>query len=265
MESGDQYPHLADAAAVERWAQERVEARSDFPRLLRRLIVQTNDQVTALEMRAGRGTDLPGYDGQVEAAKGTPLVPAGPSVWELGVGESPLSKANEDYQKRTDDSLGLDKAKRTFVFATARRWPGKATWAEEKRGEADWGDVKAFDADDIETAFESAPAAHFWFSELVGLPVEGVRMVETWWDAFSMSSQPNLTPELVLAGRTDEAAELLRILEEETRVTTISCWRGQASQQRSSPSSCRRASSLSGPTLSSVGSLPLPAQPTTAS
>src|SRR6266498_4087778 len=133
MEAGAQYPHLADAGTVERWAEERMEARSDLPRLLRRLVIQTNDQVTSVDMRAGRGTDLRGYDGRVEAVKATPLVPGGVSVWELGVGESPVSKANEDYEKRTEDSLGVDRAKTTFVFATARRWAGKTRWAEEKR------------------------------------------------------------------------------------------------------------------------------------
>jgi len=70
------------------------------------------------------------------------------------VGESPQSKAKKDYEKRTKDSLGVDKTKATFVFATGRRWPGKTKWANDRRAEDVWKDVKAFDADDIETAFE---------------------------------------------------------------------------------------------------------------
>jgi hypothetical protein len=213
-------PHLADAAAVVQWA-DRVEARTDFPRLVRRLIRQTNDQVVSLEMRAAEGSAFSGYDGQVEALKGTPFVPAGRSVWELGVGADPAAKANADYKSRTEDPLGVDKGSTTFMFVTARRWAGKSKWEEDRRAEGEWADVKAFDADDIEGAFEEAPATQFWFSELIGLPVEGVRMIEHWWDAFSHASQPNLTPELALAGRADQAAALLRILDEETRVTTI--------------------------------------------
>ncbi len=221
MASGGRLPHLADALAVKQWA-DRVEARTDFPRLVRRLIRQTNDQVVSLDMRAAEGSGFRGYDGHVEASRATPFVPAGASVWELGVGARPDKKANADYKTRTDKSLGVDKSKTTFVFATARRWPGKVKWAQQKRAETEWADVKAFDADDIEVAFDSAPAAQFWFSELIGLPVEGVRMIENWWDAFARASQPNLTPELVLAGRADQAAALLRVLEQETRVTTIS-------------------------------------------
>jgi hypothetical protein len=143
-------------------------------------------------------------------------------VWELGVGDPPLAKANKDYKTRTENPLGVDKSKTTFVFVTARRWREKVHWEQEKRAEDEWGDVRAFDADDIEVAFDSAPAAQFWFSELIGLPVDGVWTIESWWEAFIRVSQPNLTPELVLAGRPDAAARLLRILQEETHVTTIS-------------------------------------------
>lgn len=214
-------PHLADALAVQQWA-DRVEARTDFPRLVRRLIRQTNDQVVSLEMRAAEGAGFRGYDGRVDASRATPFVPGGSSVWELGVGEDPGAKAEEDYKKRTNDSLGIDKSKTTFVFVTARRWAGKTAWGEGKRAEGDWANVEAFDADDLEIAFEAAPAAQYWFSELIGLPVDGIRTIENWWDAFSSRTQPNLTPELVLAGRADQAATLLQILEEDTRITTVS-------------------------------------------
>lgn len=221
MTSHSRAPHLADALAVAQWA-ERIGARSEFPRLVRRLIRQTNDQVVVLEIRADEGTDYKGYDGIVEATKATPFVPEGMSVWEFGAGADPKGKADDDYKTRTETPLGVDKSTTTFVFATPRRWAGKTDWAKGKRDENEWADVKAFDADDVDTAFESAPAAHFWFSELVGLPVDGIRMIEGWWDAFSQTSQPHLTPELVLAGRADQAAALLRLLEEETRLTTIS-------------------------------------------
>ncbi len=116
--------HLADAKDVEQWA-ERVGARTDFPKLVRRLIHQTNDQVVELEMRAAEGAGYAGYDGEVRASRGTPFVPEGHSVWELGVGESPAGKAEEDYAKRTSDPLGVDQSQATFVFVTAQRWSGK--------------------------------------------------------------------------------------------------------------------------------------------
>jgi hypothetical protein len=214
-------PHLADAGDVESWARQQVEARTDFPRLIRRLIRQTKDQVVKLEMRAGKGAGYRGYDGRVEATKATPFVPEGQSVWELGVGESPRTKANREYKKRTAKPLGVDRSQTTFVFTTARRWAGKSSWEQEKQAEGKWRDVKAFDADDIETTLESAPAAHIWLSELLDKPAAGIRTIEGWWERFSQTTNPALTERLVLAGRADEASELLRVLAEDGHITTI--------------------------------------------
>ena len=75
-------------------------ARADLARLVRSLIRETNDQVVTLEMRGGEGSEVPGYDGIVEATKPTPFVPEGRSVWELGTGEEPTDKASADYRTR---------------------------------------------------------------------------------------------------------------------------------------------------------------------
>ncbi len=58
-------PHLANAEEIQQWAENLVEARTQFPRLIRQLIAQTNDQVTTLHMRADKGAGTPGYDGIV--------------------------------------------------------------------------------------------------------------------------------------------------------------------------------------------------------
>src|SRR4051812_3560251 len=97
-------PHLADRADIIRWA-DRIDARSEFPRLIRGLIKANNDQVVALQMRAAEGVDAPGYDGTSDALHATPFVPEGPAVWELGVGVDPGDKAQRDYRSRTEDSL----------------------------------------------------------------------------------------------------------------------------------------------------------------
>lgn len=221
MTGGSGWPHLADAGDVVRWAEDRIEARHEFPRLLRSLINETNDQVVRNDMRAGKGVDVRGYDGIVEAQRPTPLVPSGLSVWELGTGADPTKKANGDYRERTDNPLGIDKKTATFVFATPRQWPEKQDWIKTKRADGEWANVMAFDVSDIEMALEAAPAAHIRFSEMVGKAAAGATTIEDWWGAFSTSTQPALTPELVLAGRADQAAELLRLIAQERRRTTI--------------------------------------------
>jgi hypothetical protein len=214
-------PYLASAEDIQQWADSVVEARTQFPRLIRRLIAQTNDQVTSLQMRADKGTGVPGYDGIVEASRATPFVPAGRSVWELGTGGDPADKATRDYTKRTRRPLGEDRSSTTFVFVTSRRWPEGEKWARRRRIKGVWRDVKVVDVDDIELALETAPAVHFWISELLGKPVAGIETIESWWSRFSTCTNPTLTPELVLAGRADQAAALLRILDQDCQITTI--------------------------------------------
>src|SRR3954471_14381204 len=146
-------PHLADAADIVAWA-DRITARSELPRLIRSIIKQTNDQVVTCEMRAAEGVGAPGYDGIVEATRGTPFVPEGRSVWEMGAGADYKAKAESDYATRTNDPLGEDTATTTFIFVTPRRWSTKDAWAAEKRAEGHWRDVRVFDVDSIESALE---------------------------------------------------------------------------------------------------------------
>jgi hypothetical protein len=211
MAHGVGRPHLADATDLERWADQR-SAQADLPRLIRRLIRHENDQVQRVEMRGGEGVGLPGYDGVVEATRATSFVPDGLSVWEMGTSEDPAGKATEDYKTRTVDSLGVDKASATFVFVTPRRWRKKKDWEDKRRKEGKWRDVRVLDADDIEQALEEAAAVRIWLSELLDMPALGVATIEEWWHRFSNGFDPTLTSGVVLAGREDSAAALLRRL-----------------------------------------------------
>lgn len=211
MANGVGPPHLADATDLERWADQR-SAQADLPRLVRRLIRHENDQVQRVEMRGGEGVGLPGYDGVVEATRATSFVPEGLSVWEMGASEDPAGKATDDYRSRTADPLGVDKASATFVFLTPRRWRKKKDWEQKRRDECKWGDVRVLDADDIEQALEEAAAVRIWLSELLDMPALGVATIEEWWHRFSKGFDPTLTSRVVLAGREDDAATLLRRL-----------------------------------------------------
>lgn len=220
MTQGVGPPHLADATDVERWADQR-SAQADLPRLVRRLIRHENDQVQRVEMRGGEGVGLPGYDGIVEATRATSFVPEGLSVWEMGTSGDPAGKATEDYTSRTANPLGIDKAAATFVFVTPRRWRTKKDWEQKRRGEGQWRDVRVLDADDIEQALEEAAAVRIWLSELLDMPALGVATIEEWWHRFSNGFDPTLTPRVVLAGREDHAASLLRSLSADVGRTFI--------------------------------------------
>lgn len=213
-------PHLADATDLDRWADTR-SAQADLPRLVRRLIRAENDQVRRVEMRGGEGVGLTGYDGFVEASRATPFVPDGLSVWEMGVGRDAAAKAQRDYRARTDNPQGIDPAEHTFVFVTPRRWEERKDWEQRKRAEGIWHDVRAMDADDIELALDVSPAVQVWLSELLGLEPLGATSIEDWWARYSRGFDPTMTPEVVLAGRADPAAQLVRRLAEDAGQTFI--------------------------------------------
>jgi len=213
-------PHLADATDLNRWADTR-SAQADLPRLVRRLVRAENDQVQRVEMRGGEGVGLTGYDGFAEASRATPFVPEGLSVWEMGVGGDPGAKAQRDYRSRTDNPQGIDRAEHTFVFVTPRRWEDKKDWEQRKRGEGIWRNVRVLDADDFELALEASPAVQIWLSELLGLEPLGATSIEDWWGRYSRGFDPTMTPQVVLAGRADRAASLVRRMADDVGRTFI--------------------------------------------
>lgn len=204
-------PHLAQLDDVHEFGRQTV-ARSMLPVLIRRIIKQSNDSVTVLQMAGEEDTDLGGYDGIVAAGRGDAFVPAGRSVWEFGASGEPGDKAQRDYRKRTTNPLGEDPATSTFVFVTPHRWPEAEDWARRKRAEGVWRDVRVYTANDILTALEGVPAVHLWFSEFRGKPATGAASLESWWGKFQKPTKGLLTPELVLSGREDASAQLLRTL-----------------------------------------------------
>ena len=158
---------LINAMDIERWS-ERMDARSQLPRVVRRLVQATTPKMECLNFVADEGVQLGGWDGVVIAHESNAFVPHGISVWEMGVSKDCKGKADEDYEKRSENPLDCASQSTTFVFATPRRWKNKEKWATERRAEKLWKDVHAYDAYDIETWLEQAPDVHLWLSMLAG-------------------------------------------------------------------------------------------------
>ena len=191
---------FVDATDLVAWAN-RLDAQAFLPMLIRRLILATTTQVRHVGVRSGEGVQLAGWDGIVIAATGNAFVPKGASVWEMGTNQNPRSKAQDDYEKRTRDSQGIDPAQTTFVFVTPRRWSGKEAWATDRRAEGFWRDVSAYDADDMETWLETAHAVHVWLSVRLGTHPKDAVDLESVWGDWSQATDPPITMQFVLAGR----------------------------------------------------------------
>lgn len=198
-------PEFVDAAYLDSWGGRRAEEL--LPHLVRRLLAGTPG-IVGVTMRAEEGIRAAGWDGEVDDCPGTAWVPRGPSRWEMGTGSDPRGKAQSDYEKRSEEPLGVDPAATTFVFVTQRRWPNSQDWVRERKADGIWRDVRVIDADQLSGWLEASPSVHLWFSEQVGLRPLDVRTLEAWWERFARQTRPPLPADLLLAGRARAEAQL---------------------------------------------------------
>lgn len=190
---------LLSATALEHWADTR-QAEDQLPLMIRRLVLATVNPLH-IDFPSGDSVNLPGFDGLLRTTGPAPLVPAGQSCWEMGRGNDPREKANEDYKGRTANPRGIDPKKTTFVFVTPRRWQGKSDWANEKREEKVWGDVRVIDAVDLEQWLDRTPAVATWARrQVVGAP-DGLQDLDDLWQQWECRTQPPLTPDLLTVSR----------------------------------------------------------------
>src|SRR5438552_10653520 len=98
-------PGYATQLDLLRWA-DSPHGRSEFPRLIRRLVLETTPDLLEITFPAAEGTAVGGWDGVVRTGKGTPFVPDGLSGWELSVNTKTAKKLDEDYGKRTTSPDG---------------------------------------------------------------------------------------------------------------------------------------------------------------
>ena len=197
-----------DASEISNWA-DKPDSQHQLPELIRRLILATVPMPSFLDMPSGSSVWLPGWDGLFATAEGNAWAPYGASAWEFSTEKKPGSKATTDYKKRTAIPQSVDVSLTTFVFVTPRAWKGKDNWIKDRCKESHWADVRALDADDLVTWLGQAPVVAGWFARLLGkLPATGVTSLDEWWENWSTVTDPKVSPELVTAGRQDEAGRL---------------------------------------------------------
>ena len=196
-----------DRSEIDNWAS-RPDAPHQLPNLIRKLILSTTVAQGYLDMPGGSGVWQAGWDGLVKLSTGNKWVPDGISVWEFSCEKGISAKASADFSKRTDDPQGVDPKDTTFVFATPRLWNGKRKWADQRRGQGKWKDVRAYDAVDLADWLELALAASAWFAQLIGRPPTGYIALDDWWQNWSSVCQPVISPALVLAGRHECAEQI---------------------------------------------------------
>ncbi len=201
---------LLTATDLEQWS-ERNDSREHLPTLVRRLILATAAP-DSLRMPAAEGVGLPGLDGEVTCPAGAPpFVPAGTSVWEMGTGNDPQSKAQSDYRKRLDEFTPEQRAGLEFVFVTSRRWPDSQAWIARRGNDDDgWAGIRVLDAEDLAAWLALCTGVHRWLaSEQLGRDPHGLIGLREWYRNWAERTHPSIPPALLLCGRDAQVRNLL--------------------------------------------------------
>lgn len=211
------------AADIKNWVSTKSRhCQQTMPELLRRLILATAQSVQKIDFPCDESVTTGGWDGILETTSSSPFFPEGVSGWEIGVESSSGTKAEGDYKKRTDDSLGLVKSESTFVFVTPRVWPGRSKWENGKVAEEKWKTVRVIAADDLELWLASAPAVALWLARQIGkVTSANIRDLEAVWEEWSEGTEPKMTADLVVSGRTENAEAIHQWLDKEADILEV--------------------------------------------
>ena len=208
-------PTLASRQQIINWA-DTTDSKPLFPELIRRLIRETST-TAEIDVPAHEGIGLEGYDGVIVSSQQNGHVPSGLSVWEFGVTNKTVNKANEDFEKRANNPLVENPSIVTFVFVSPRPFAKRQKWANEKQTLGPFGTVKALGIDDLTEWLSTCPATHLWLSEQIGVHVNGVVTAIEHWENWKKGEAVEslaftFTPEMLLAGRQAEVAALKQSL-----------------------------------------------------
>ena len=183
------------AAQIERWSED-IASRQKLPVLMRKLVHAVGEGLERVDFPGYDNAERHGWDGLVEAAVATTWIPRGKSGWELSTRKDIREKVDEDYAARMASVPAEERAEYTFIFVTARNWPGKDQWVKKKMALGHWREVRAYDASNLEQWAEHSATAQIWLAELLDISVEGYRSLERCWQDWAAVTAPRLSTKL---------------------------------------------------------------------
>lgn len=206
---------------IEDWWKDRISGRSRLAVFLRRLVNTTVDNILHVDFPGNDDSQRPGWDGFTNVRSGNPWVPSGKAGWEFGTNKEPKPKADKDYTKSLSVSEE-ERAHTTFIFVTTMRWPGKSAWAEQRRLEKNWKDVRAYDASDLEQWLEQSIPGQVWYANETGLISRGTVALHAHWTAWAADCEPTLVRSLFADVVKEGASQKLAKLLNDKKAVTVS-------------------------------------------
>ena len=178
-----------------------------LPELVKKLIINSCTSVSSIRMPHGDDIWAPGFDGVVDCSEGNRYVPAGCSVWEFGTNENTLLKINDDYQKRTQNPLGIKIEETSFFLVTSKIWAYPQTITAWEAEHTDWKRAKIYDASVLCDWIEQTPVVRAWlleaFSDNRSIVFSTLAHA---WSLFAQKTSFAMSDSLFLADREQEMA-----------------------------------------------------------
>ena len=206
---------------LKQWA-DTVDCQNRLPVLIRSLIQECNDTIKFIEFPGFKSINLPGFDGIVEAERGNQWVPKGNSYWEVSCQANPNSKADRDYESRMTEPKDINRKRSEYIAVTPRQMTKKNDWEKTKNEDAIWKKVRAHDCKVLENWLGQCPLALHWLNVELGNSYFGITTPDRWWNRWSTSTNPILTPKIIATRENIDSVELLKKLEKQTEPEVIS-------------------------------------------
>ncbi|MDO4161009.1 MAG: hypothetical protein Q4D41_11175 [Prevotellaceae bacterium] len=202
---------LIKANDLKRWAN-TLEARGLLPELIRRLVHATKLHLSKVYIPTEESTHSVGWDGIVISEDHDTYLPYGTCLIEMGTDENVTEKANDDYTKRTNDSLGFEKKECTFVFITPREWSKAPSWETNKNKLKEWKNVKVITAVELEDWLSYHPSVTLWLAEKLNISHwEKIQSIESYWRQWSTNDKgQQLCYSVAIGGREESVKEFLK-------------------------------------------------------
>lgn len=236
--------HWITTLDLRNWSKRR-NCQETLPQLIRKLIRATSNSIKNIKFPSGENVLIGGWDGILEVVEGTEYFPEGFSVWEFGADKNIKGKADRDYKKRSENPLGENPSKTTYIFVTPRLWTKADEWINGKKEDRIWKDVRVIDAEVLEEWLEIAPTVASWLAikHIGKYPKERIQPTDDFWEEWSIGPEFNLSSQLLLGGRQKEANKIIESINgtgvvsvqgfsrEEALAFIVSCFKNDESKE----------------------------------
>ena len=199
------------------------DSEAVIPELVWMLVRQSTSDLITCRIPYGDAINQPGLDGLVETESGfRQFIPKKRSLWEIGTGGEPQTKATEDFKKRTGQLTLPERQGASYIFVTPHAansggWsePAQRKWIENRKNDG-WKNIKIIDGITLTDWLREFPAIGKWLLKKIG-PMKantGLSTPAEHWENMQEFARPDnmsLSPKIFLIGREHACAEMHRL------------------------------------------------------